>query len=152
MAIDLTEDVVGPRAQEPVISARDVRVWYGTTRGAIRAVDGVSFDLRPGRDPGPGRGVRLRQVDARARPDGAPARGRQARRRGAVPGPRHLLAQPEGGLPAARPRARDDLPGAADPPEPPDADLGALRGDDQAARAGPVQGRDPRRAPWRCSA
>jgi len=34
--------------EEPVISARDVRVWYGTTRGAIRAVDGVSFDLAPG--------------------------------------------------------------------------------------------------------
>jgi peptide/nickel transport system ATP-binding protein len=33
---------------EPVISARDVRVWYGTTRGAIRAVDGVSFDIAPG--------------------------------------------------------------------------------------------------------
>lgn len=33
---------------EPVISARDVRVWYGTTRGAVRAVDGVSFDLAPG--------------------------------------------------------------------------------------------------------
>ena len=33
---------------EPVISARDVRVWYGTTKGAVRAVDGVSFDLRPG--------------------------------------------------------------------------------------------------------
>lgn len=36
------------RGTEPVISARDVRVWYGTTRGAIRAVDGVSFDLAPG--------------------------------------------------------------------------------------------------------
>jgi peptide/nickel transport system ATP-binding protein len=35
-------------SDEPVISARDVRVWYGTTRGAIRAVDGVSFDLAPG--------------------------------------------------------------------------------------------------------
>ncbi len=32
----------------PVISAQDVRVWYGTTRGAIRAVDGVSFDLAAG--------------------------------------------------------------------------------------------------------
>jgi peptide/nickel transport system ATP-binding protein len=31
-----------------VISARDVRVWYGTTRGAIQAVDGVSFDIAPG--------------------------------------------------------------------------------------------------------
>jgi peptide/nickel transport system ATP-binding protein len=48
MAIDLTDEPVGPRPGEPVISARDVRVWYGTTRGAIRAVDGVSFDLAPG--------------------------------------------------------------------------------------------------------
>jgi peptide/nickel transport system ATP-binding protein len=48
MAIDLTEDVTGPQTDGPVISARDVRVWYGTTRGAIRAVDGVSFDLAPG--------------------------------------------------------------------------------------------------------
>jgi len=36
------------QATDPVLSARDVRVWYGTTRGAIQAVDGVSFDLRPG--------------------------------------------------------------------------------------------------------
>ena len=48
MAIDLTENVVAPDAPGAVISARDVRVWYGTTRGAIRAVDGVSFDLAPG--------------------------------------------------------------------------------------------------------
>jgi peptide/nickel transport system ATP-binding protein len=33
---------------EPVISVRDLRVWYGTERGPVRAVDGVSFDLRPG--------------------------------------------------------------------------------------------------------
>src|SRR6201991_4942734 len=48
MAIDLTEDVVAPYAGGPVISARDVRVWYGTTSVAIRAVDGVSFELRAG--------------------------------------------------------------------------------------------------------
>jgi peptide/nickel transport system ATP-binding protein len=49
MAMDLS-DAAAPAAPagEPVISARDVRVWYGTTRGAIRAVDGVSFDLAPG--------------------------------------------------------------------------------------------------------
>jgi peptide/nickel transport system ATP-binding protein len=52
MAIDLTDDVVATSAQGPVISARDVRVWYGTTRGAIRAVDGVSFDLAPGETMG----------------------------------------------------------------------------------------------------
>ncbi|MPZ61811.1 MAG: ATP-binding cassette domain-containing protein [Propionibacteriales bacterium] len=33
---------------EPVVSVRDLRVWYGTERGAVRAVDGVSFDLLPG--------------------------------------------------------------------------------------------------------
>ena len=32
----------------PVLSVRDLRVWYGTARGAVRAVDGVSFDLRRG--------------------------------------------------------------------------------------------------------
>ncbi len=32
----------------PVMDVRDMRVWYGTTRGAIRAVDGVTFDLQPG--------------------------------------------------------------------------------------------------------
>ena len=49
MAMDLSDTAAtAPPAGEPVISARDVRVWYGTTRGAIRAVDGVSFDLAPG--------------------------------------------------------------------------------------------------------
>ncbi len=48
MAMDLTDVSVVSQPEEPVISARDVRVWYGTTRGAIRAVDGVSFDIAPG--------------------------------------------------------------------------------------------------------
>ena len=48
MSMDLVDESVGAPVREPVISARDVRVWYGTTRGAIRAVDGVSFDLAPG--------------------------------------------------------------------------------------------------------
>ncbi len=34
--------------RSPVIRVRDLRVWYGTDRGPVRAVDGVSFDLRPG--------------------------------------------------------------------------------------------------------
>jgi peptide/nickel transport system ATP-binding protein len=48
MAMDLTDESTVRPPGEPVISARDVRVWYGTTRGAIRAVDGVSFDIAPG--------------------------------------------------------------------------------------------------------
>ncbi len=32
----------------PVIDVTDLRVWYGTTRGAIQAVDGVSLRLSPG--------------------------------------------------------------------------------------------------------
>jgi oligopeptide/dipeptide ABC transporter ATP-binding protein len=32
----------------PVIKVRDLRVWYGTERGPVQAVDGVSFDVRPG--------------------------------------------------------------------------------------------------------
>ncbi len=33
---------------KPVMDVRDLRVWYGTTRGAIRAVDGVSFEVEKG--------------------------------------------------------------------------------------------------------
>ncbi len=35
-------------AGEPVIDARDVRIWYGTERGPVKAVDGVSFAVRRG--------------------------------------------------------------------------------------------------------
>jgi peptide/nickel transport system ATP-binding protein len=32
----------------PVVSVHDLRVYYGTVRGAVRAVDGVSLDIGPG--------------------------------------------------------------------------------------------------------
>ncbi len=38
----------GVPGDEPVIDARDLRIWYGTDRGPVRAVDGVSFSLRKG--------------------------------------------------------------------------------------------------------
>jgi peptide/nickel transport system ATP-binding protein len=41
------EHVSGP-VGGPVIHAEDVRIWYGTTRGPVKAVDGVSFELRKG--------------------------------------------------------------------------------------------------------
>jgi len=40
-------DVI-PTTQGPVLEARDLRVWYATDRGPVRAVDGVSFTLRRG--------------------------------------------------------------------------------------------------------
>jgi peptide/nickel transport system ATP-binding protein len=33
---------------QPVVSVRDLRVYYGTRRGAVRAVDGVSLDIGAG--------------------------------------------------------------------------------------------------------
>jgi peptide/nickel transport system ATP-binding protein len=37
---------------EPILSVRDLRIYYGTERGAVRAVDGVSLDLMPGETVG----------------------------------------------------------------------------------------------------
>jgi oligopeptide/dipeptide ABC transporter ATP-binding protein len=37
---------------EPALSLRDLRIWYGHERGAVRAVDGVSLDLMPGETVG----------------------------------------------------------------------------------------------------
>ena len=33
---------------EPTLSIRDLRVWYGTERDPVRAVDGVSLEIQPG--------------------------------------------------------------------------------------------------------
>ena len=36
----------------PVLSARDLRVWYGTTGDPVRAVDGISFEINAGETVG----------------------------------------------------------------------------------------------------
>ncbi|HET7386585.1 MAG TPA: ABC transporter ATP-binding protein [Nocardioidaceae bacterium] len=33
---------------QPVVDARDLRIWYGSERGPVKAVDGVSFSIRKG--------------------------------------------------------------------------------------------------------
>jgi peptide/nickel transport system ATP-binding protein len=40
--------LAGRGTTDPVLSVRDARVWYGGERGPVRAVEGVTFDLRPG--------------------------------------------------------------------------------------------------------
>ncbi len=114
-------------AADAILSVRDLRVWYGTERGAVRAVDGVTFDVRPGRDARPGRRVRLRQVDAGPRTDRAAApRGRRPAARCGSTG-RNLIGIVRPRLRGLRgPRTRADLPGADDPPQPADADLRAI--------------------------
>src|SRR5207247_1733372 len=38
----------GPVTNEPVVSVRELRVYYGTKRGPVQAVDGVSLDIAAG--------------------------------------------------------------------------------------------------------
>jgi len=45
-------DEAPPPPMDLVMSVKDLKVWYGTARGAVRAVDGVSFDLRRGQTLG----------------------------------------------------------------------------------------------------
>jgi peptide/nickel transport system ATP-binding protein len=42
----------GGGAEEPILSVRDLATWFHQDEGIVRAVDGASFDLRPGRTLG----------------------------------------------------------------------------------------------------
>ena len=69
------DEVFNPKLRETVsLRVDDLRVYYRTLAGDVKALDGVTFDDRRRRDPGPRRRVRLRQVDARQepRPPGRP--------------------------------------------------------------------------------
>ena len=137
----------GGRMSEPALSLRDLRIWYGHERGAVRAVDGVSLDLMPGEtvglvgESGCGKSTLGRGVLGLL-PEGAGHAGEVV-----LQGPQHPRPQAEGAARAARPGARDDLPGADDPAQPADEDLGALRRGAQDPRAGARQeGGAPARA------
>ena len=137
MTIDLDRRSVSRRRRPtgPVISARDVRVWYGTDRGAIRAVDGVSFDLAPGEtlglvgESGCGKSTLGRGLMGLL-PDGAKRDGEVLFRGRDIfslsPKAAYALRGSELGMIFQEPLTRLN---------PLDADLAALRGDDQAARA-----------------
>ena len=43
-----TDGMLGTPADDPVVSVRDLRIWYGSERGPVRAVDGVDLELRRG--------------------------------------------------------------------------------------------------------
>ena len=65
---------------EPALSMRDLRIWYGHERGAVRAVDGVSLDLMPGEtvglvgESGCGKSTLARVLLMLARPDAGTVR------------------------------------------------------------------------------
>jgi peptide/nickel transport system ATP-binding protein len=46
--IELTDELRDRSGDAPVFEARNLRVWYATERGPVRAVDGVNFSVRPG--------------------------------------------------------------------------------------------------------
>src|SRR3954463_12573058 len=46
--MSVSDFTVTTPGSETVLSVRDLKVWYGTPRGAVRAVDGVSFSLGRG--------------------------------------------------------------------------------------------------------
>ena len=136
----------------PILSVRDLKVHFPIPAGGmlrrryvpLKAVDGVSFELRRGRDPGHRRRVRLRQVHPRpGRAAADPADRRPGDLAGREPGRARLRRHA-----AAPARPADHLPGPAGQPRPahaggrdhrraadhPRAGLGQGRG--QGARAG----------------
>ena len=132
------------RAAEPSLQVRDLRTWFLTDSGPVRAVDGVSFDVACRRDARHRRRIRLgqerlRHVDhAPARRAGADRRRRDRCSRAATSRiwtTRRLRAR-------ARPRDRHGVPGPDDLAQPGPAHRAtARRGDDGARPLQPAAAR-----------
>jgi peptide/nickel transport system ATP-binding protein len=97
-------DAFAPVAGEPLLVADDVRVWFDTSRGVLRAVDGVSLRVDEGRtlgivgESGSGKSVLVRSLlnlitsrdvmeDGSVRLRGRELRGRPAKEMGHIWGP-----------------------------------------------------------------
>ena len=154
---------IGPTAarEAPLLDVRDLRTYFKTDDGIVKAVDGVSFSVRPGEtlgvvgESGSGKSVtmmsllslnpkpgRLTLHDAarrRGADGGVPARVEEAHLRldrpGAVPRREPPRGVEAAAARAARQRDLDDLPGPDDVAQPRAEHRGpARRGGDAAPR------------------
>ena len=90
-----------------VLQVEDLQVHYQTPRGPVKAVDGVSFALRPGERLGPDRRVRLGQDDDGHRADAADPAAGTDRRRAACSSTAATCSRSRRAAAARRPAARD---------------------------------------------
>ena len=44
----ITSATIDPQSATPLLEVADLRTWFYTARGVVKAVDGVSFTLRAG--------------------------------------------------------------------------------------------------------
>ncbi len=134
----------------PLLEVQNLHVQFETSRGIVRAVDGISYTVKRGRNGGDRRRIRLRQVGVLARHHAAPGQEHRPhhRRPHPVRGPQPARSLRRRHARGARPRHRDDLPGADDLAQPGPADRPADHG---AAVHPPEDERGARRARARSS-